>query len=582
VLQRVATSGRVVDLQPVGTGLNVTSEVTATGRPRTVEARLEGGVLEPPALFDPHDPILFDALAEEAQVGDPIARLAVDPTNPFLHLAAARAATTPTDRDAAVDAAIESATTFYDLAHLARAFAADRDFDAADRAMERAAADFVARGYDPALLTEPRVHERYGFPLMPLQHALARGDGDAARLWATWTYALSGSDLPGVGSALRAHATDLAERGERTEAAAWRERAAERTNTSATDLIGRAAAALGGAGATAAGALLVALLALHLTLVAKYARARAVAVRQAREAGRRVPAWPWLRTIRYTGFTEKLVAITLLVAVLVVVALAGWVQRTEPAMALVRSGHLGAPALSVLLADPASDAHSVAWVAAYRADREGDADAARRSLDTAGPAAEGARAALGRGEPVPTPPPAVLRASVGGGWPHAIGSIFTDPRRLLDDSARLDGIPRWLWPTLVVLFALVVVLHVVALFVPRPRLARHAPRPVAYHLLALLLPGSGQADELYGALLLIPWAVFGLDVMVQLFGGETLLGVSFRAGLVVLGVLYVVNVVAWAVEFASVRKRLQLLREREPELARAFGLTPAPTTVEDA
>jgi hypothetical protein len=497
---------------------------------------------------------------------------------------AARAATTPTDRDAAADAAIASATTFYDLARLARAFAADRAFEDADRAMERAAADFAARGYDPALLTAPATHERYGFPLTLLEHALARGDADAADLWATWTYALSGPDLPGVGSALRAHATALAERGDRTEAAAWRERAAERTNTSAVDLVARAAAALGAAGATAAGALLVALAALHLTLIAKYGRARAVAVRQAREAGRRVPAWPWLRSIRYTGFTEKLVAIALLAAVLAVVALAGWAQRTDPAMALVRAGHLDAPALSALLADPASDPASRAWVAAYRADREGDIAAARQALEGAGRTAESARAALGRGEPVPTPSPAVLRASVGGSWTHAIADVFTDPRRLLDDAARLDGVPRWLWPALVVLFAIVALVHVLALFVPRPRLARHAPRPFGYHVLALLLPGSGQADELYGALLLIPWAVFGIDVLVQLGGGATLLGVSFGAGLVVLGVLYAVNVIAWAVEFASVRRRLQALREREPELARAFGLTPAPTPtpVEDA
>ncbi|MFN2321751.1 MAG: hypothetical protein ABR510_02160 [Trueperaceae bacterium] len=589
VLERVATSGRIVDLRPVGTGLNVTSEVTTPGRPRPVEARLEGGVLEPPAVFDPLDPVLFDALANEAGVGDPFARLATDPTNPYLHLTAARAATTPTDRAASADAAITSATTFYDLARLARAFAADRAFDDADRAMERAAADFVARGYDPALLTAPETHERYGFPLSLLEHAQARGDTEATDLWAKWTYELSGSDLPGVGSALRAYATALTESGDRTEAAAWRERAAERTNTSATDLIARAAAALGGAGATVAGALLVALTALHLTLVAKYGRARAVAVRQALEAGRRVPAWPWLRSIRYTGFTEKLVAIALLAAVLAAVALAGWAQRTDPAMALVRAGHLGAPALDTLLADPASDPPSdpasAAWVAAYRADRAGDATEARQALEDAGRGAESARAAMGRGESVPTPSPSVLRASVGGSWIGALGEVFTDPRRLLDDAARLDGVPRWLWPALVVVFAIVVLVHVVALFVPRPRLARHAPRPLGYHVLALLLPGSGQADELYGALLLIPWAVFGIDVLVQTLGGETLLGVSFGAGLVVLAVLYVVNVIAWSVEFASVRKRLQILREREPDLARAFGLTPAPasaaTTVDD-
>ncbi len=575
VEERVPTSGTVVDLRPVGTGLSVLSEVVTPDRRLAVEARLADGTLTPVAVFDPTS-TLFDALVNEANVADPSARLALDPTNPFLHLAAARAAATETDREASIEAALEAATTFYDLARLARAFAAQGWWEAADRAMALAAADFRERGYDPALLTSAEVHERYGFPLQPLQSALGRGDLVAADLWARWTYELSGPHLPGAGAALRAYAAALASVDDRAGAALWRERAGERTNPVVADVIARAALALGNAGRYAVVALLIAFVALHLTLMAKYARARALAIRQAHEAGRRVPAWPWTRSIRYDGLTEKLVLILLLVSVVVVVALAGWTQRTDPVADLVAAGHLDAPGLAVYGQDPHADPVSAAWVAAYRADREGDPDRALEVLETAGVSSDRALAAVAAGEPLPAPAPHTVRAAAGGTWYAAVGEPFRDPLSLLDDDARLDGIARWAWPALVVLLALLLLIHVLALFVPRPRLARHAPRPLGYHVLALLLPGSGQADELYGILLLLPWAVFGIDVVVQLTGGSTLLGIRFGTGVVVLAVLYAFNVIAWAVELGSVRKRHRELRETEPELARAYGLAPAP------
>ncbi len=572
--ERVATSGTVVDLRPVGTGLSVLSEVVTPDRRLAIEARLADGTLTPVAVFDPTS-TLFDTLVNEANVADPAARLALDPTNPFLHLAAARAAATETDRQASIEAALASATTFYDFARLARAFAAQGWWEAADEAMALAAADFRERGYDPALLTSVEIHERYGFPLQPLESALGRNDLVAADLWARWTYELSGPHLPGVGTALRAYAAALANVDDRAGAALWRERAGERTNPVVADVIARAALALGNAGRYAVAALLIALAALHLTLMAKYARARALAVRQAREAGRSVPAWPWTRSIRYYGLTEKLVLIMLLASVVVVVALAGWTQRTDPVAHLVAAGHLAAPGLAVYGQDPEAAPVSAAWVEAYRADREGDPDRARAVLEAAGVPSERALAAAAAGEPLPAPAPHTIRAAAGGTWYGAIARPFRDPLSLLEDESRLDGIARWAWPALVVLLALVMLIHVLALFVPRPRLARHAPRPLGYHVLALLLPGSGQADELYGILLLIPWAVFGIDVVVQLTGGSTLLGIRFGTGVVVLAVLYAFNVIAWAVELSSVRKRHRELRETEPELAYAYGLAPA-------
>jgi hypothetical protein len=589
VLARVATSGRVTELRPVGTGLSVVSEVAAPGARLRVEARLEDGVLTPPALFDP-DSVAFDALAREADVGDPAARLALDRTNPFLFLQAATAAPTEAEREAEAAAAVAAGRTFYDLARLARGFAERGWWTDADAAMAAAAADFAARGYDPALLTSVEVHERYGFPLLPLQRALMRADANAADLWAPWLYALSGPDLRGVGTELRAYATSLGARGDRIGEAEWRQRASARSNPSAAEVVARTALLLGRGGIVAGLALLVAFVVLHLTLIAKYARAQALAQRQAREAGRRVPRFGAFRTVRFYGLTEKLVLLLLLASAYATIALVGWAQRGEGLAAAAAAGHLRAPTAAAVWSAAQGDPADRAWVTAYLADRAGDPATAHATLVRAertygdGAAGRGslerARAAVEAGAPIPTPSPATLRSAAAGTWTTAVADAFRRPWGLLDDHLVLLGLPAWTWPAQLVIFWLVFLWHVVALVVPRPRYAREAPRTLGYHVLALLAPGTGQADELYGILLLLPWAIFGIDAGVQLIGGASPLGIPFRAGATVLVVLYVVNAIAWAIEYASVRKRLERLRVTQPELARAFGLTPAPVKPE--
>jgi hypothetical protein len=589
VLDRVATSGRVTELRPVGTGLSVVSEVAAPGARLRVEARLEDGVLTPPALFDP-DSVAFDALAREADVGDPAARLALDRTNPFLFLQAATAAPTEAEREAEATAAIAAGRTFYDLARLARGFAERGWWADADAAMAAAAADFAARGYDPALLTSVEVHERYGFPLLPLQRALMRADANAADLWAPWLYALSGPDLRGVGTELRAYATSLGARGDRTGEAEWRQRASARSNPSAAEVVARTALLLGRGGIVAGLALLIAFVVLHLTLIAKYAKAQALAQRQAREAGRRVPRFGAFRTVRFYGLTEKLVLVLLLASAYATIALVGWAQRGDGLAAAAAACHLGAPTAAAVWSAAQGDPADRAWVAAYLADRAGDPATAHATLVRAersygdGAAGRGsierARAAVEAGAAVPTPSPATLRSAAAGTWTTAVANAFVRPWELLDDHLVLLGLPAWTWPAQLVIFWLVFLWHVVALVVPRPRYAREAPRTLGYHVLALLAPGTGQADELYGILLLLPWAIFGIDAVLQLVGSGSPLGIPFRAGAIVLIVLYVVNAIAWAIEYASVRKRLERLRVTQPELARAFGLSPAPVKPE--
>ncbi len=575
VRSRVATAGTVLELVPIGTGLTVVSEVSAPGSPLTVEARLEAGRLHPPALFDPQSD-LFDALRYEAEVGDPAARLALDRTNPFLHLRAALVAPTVAERAFETTEAIAEATTFYDLARLARAFAAEGWWDAADAAMSAAADDFAARGYDPALLTSTEVHERYGFPLQPLRQALMRGDLDEARLWAPWLHALSGPDLRGAGSELRAFATALGNAGDREAAAAWRELAAERTNTAAADAVARNALLLGRGGSVASTALMIAFFFLHLVLIVKYQRAQALARRQRLESGLRPLPAPRLRSIRFYGLTEKLVLVIMLALAYTTVVLVGWAQRGDPLVETAAAGHLEAPAAAAVWSSADGDAASLAWVRAYRTDRAGHDELVREALGPFGdaPLLDPVVTALAQGDPVPTPSQVTLRAAAAGTWYGFVADAFVRPQLLLDDHLVLLGLPAWSWPAQLLLFWLVAFWHVAWLLIPRPRYAAHAPRPLLYELLAILVPGSGQADELYGVLLLVPWALFGIDTVRQLLGGESALGIPYDAGLVVLGVLYVVNLIAWAIEFANVRRRLARLRETRPDLARAFGLTP--------
>ena len=102
----------------------------------------------------------------------------------------------------------------------------------------------------------------------------------------------------------------------------------------------------------------------------------------------------------------------------------------------------------------------------------------------------------------------------------------------------------------------------VFLFIPRPRSVHGAPRPWAYEVLALLVPGSGSADEGWGIFLLVPWAVFGAAALSPRFGWGLELGLTPLTLLLVLGGIYLLNAVAVAVEWLSHRSRQRALERR--------------------
>lgn len=544
LLDRVASSGTIVDLQSNAAGVTIRSRLHAPGAELISEARYLLGALQPPALYDPFAPLLFEALEREAAVPNPLERLARDTTNPFLHLRTAVHALTDLEREVAIAAALASLSTFYDATRLARSFGEQGWWEAADAAMTIALADFAARGYHPGLLTDPLLHERYGFPLRPLEVALLGEDEAAIRFWANWLYPLSGADLPGVGTLLRRVATHLSLVGERDAASLWRERAAERTNPEVSDVFARNAVTIGRGSVMASAALMLALMALHLTLSAKYQQAGRLNRQRVHRTGRTPLRWPHLRTIRYYGFTEKVVLLLILAAAYATIVLAGWVERSDPVMAFTGSGHLEFPTTAALLAGADGNPASLAAVTAFRE---------------------------GRSNQVPSP--ATLRAAVADHWGAAIGAAFRAPWSLLNDQQTPLGLPRWSWPAQLLLFWLVTLWHLVWLPIPRPRTALHAPRPLGYQLLALLIPGSGQADELYGILLIIPWAIFSIDALLQLLSFSSPLGIPVRAAGVVLGVLYALNTLAWLIEFGAVQRRMQQFKQTDPALAREYGLT---------
>ena len=137
------------------------------------------------------------------------------------------------------------------------------------------------------------------------------------------------------------------------------------------------------------------------------------------------------------------------------------------------------------------------------------------------------------------------------------------------------AVPAWAWWTILLAWTAWTLAVAASLFVPRARVARDAPRTPAYHVLAALVPGSGHADELWGLLLLAPTALVGADAWSTWRTGSGPLGLGLAGDVALLAALVALNLVGFSIELASYRRRMWLLRERKPELARSYGLPPA-------
>lgn len=601
VQNRFALPSQVTDLSAAPDGLTATTET------ETVAVR--GGELQAPLHFAAA-PELFSFLRREAEVEDPAARLAQDPTNPWLYVRVGQSSDEPEQSREFFAEAVERAETFYDLAGLSRTFIELGEQDLAHEAFDKALQDFAERGYDPRLLRDLSLHEAYNFPLRPLQDALAAGDLERAGFWAPWLIYFATPDVPEMNRTLRDYAAMLRRNGQADEAARWRDPGRDRLRTPGT--LASAALFLGRSAWYSALALLVATLALHLTLATKYWRAQSVNFERRRLLNRSVSPLSRLFIMRFYSLTEKLVLLVLLAGVLVFAGLASAYRGEGDAASLGSGTFQSAAAQAELAAAPLLGSRGD-FVQGYAAQVRGDEALAGERYDAAGAYAPALNnlgvlsgdeafyrraielsrlpeARYNLGESVDAdgfafqreyrPDDALLavpsvqdvRVALSGDWGGAVADIFLNPWLGLRE-ARPAGIDANLWTLFVVVFLILLAVTVVWLFIPRLRWVRNAPRTWLYHLLALLVPGSGLADEMWGLLLLIPWALVGLDVLDHLYGWAVGIGLSWWTDLIVLGVIYFVNTVAVAVEFWSYRRRMAAIKRENPELALEFGLT---------
>ncbi len=609
---RTPVSGTVTHLDSSGAGVSVVSAL-----PGGLSERIQvgGGGRPGTTVRFAVDPVAIASLRNEAAVEDPFARLEADPTNAWLY---AEAALVTDDADAAGELmaeAVNRAATFYDLAGLARVALDLGHAQVADEAMLRALTDFAERGYDPALLADPAVHELYGFPAQPLRQAIADGDREAAAFWAGWLRPLVGSPgVPHVRSALAAYAASLAASGE--DASQWSELTRPAREEVAYSGPDRFFAALGEAGWYMFTAIIIVILALQVTLTLKYWSPQGLAMKRARETGVRAGPLQRFLAIRYFSSTEKLVLLLLFAAGLAVLGLAAWTSGPAVLPSTLGAGTLASAEARDTLETLGLRGERGEFIRGYAAQTAGEhVDAALhyQAAPRFGPAVnnlavltddpslfEQAQSlapslpeiaynlgdeslrpafdeAIGLERPaLINPGLADFRIAERGTWQQAIGSVFANPLVAARLDSPLAG-PQWLWYALFGLYMVLGVLTGLLLLFPRPRMARNAPRSAGYHLMALLVPGAGMADEVWGLLLLVPWALFGVDQVSRLTSVGPLLDVTEATGLIVLGCLYAVNLAAFIVEAISYRRRMRNLFQTSPEAAVAYGRRlPAP------
>lgn len=618
VLARHRLPAQVVETAVVGNAFEATVQYQ-DGATRRVRVTASG-----PAELLPFDtdPALYTWLRQEAGVADPAGRLMQDPTNPWLYIAQVQSSTSGAalQAETLLQNALANSATFYERAQLADAFLAlpNPRRDLATTAMDAAMEDFVARGYRAELLTDPGLQDAYGFPLGRLLNSLGRGDMDRAGFWADWLYRTSTPEVPETQSALREYALYLQEAGMRDEASLWRTRANEaRGGFQVGAILTQAAQTVGRTGWYGVAALIVSIIALHITLLAKYWRPQSLTMQRARAAGKSVsPVFARLTFMRYATWVEKLVVVLLFAAALALTALQGWATQLDTVPRAWGSGTLSTPAAldAVVTLDP--DRPGALFVRGYAAQTVGDVAAAeqayrqlpddpaalnnlavltgdealfRQALELdpdnavaqynlgSGPNPARLQDEFAEGEPLLVAPDAsLLGGALAGTYLSAWQSAFTNPWAAL---TTLEGVTvaPWLWTVLVVLFLLWAAVSILYLVVPRPRLARNAPRTFLYHLLAILLPGTGLADEFWGVFLMVPWAIFGVDFLLNYIPGGPDPTMALRTDGIALIVIYVLNLVAFFVEFGSYRRRMVALKQNDPQTAREFGLrVPAP------
>ncbi len=575
---------------------------------------------QPAFAFD-SDPDLFTALRSSAlglAADDVTAAWTLDPTNPWLARASLERASTETNMERLDQIAqLGSRLPFFETFAVANALLVLGATDLASSTLDEAMLDFAARGYKPALVFDPRLREAYSLPDTLLRDALERNDLSAARILAPYAQWVASAQIPSSLEPIAILADRLTEAGDVDEAGALRATLQTATLQNLGGALDRGVLALSRLGWWAVAGILTGTALLWLVLMAKVYRPRVFMNRQRRERGGSGSPIGHLWVVRYASTTEKIVLALLLTSAGLMATLANWHDDGSSIPASLQSGTLASTsAFTEALALPETPeglwirglAHAqrneitaamAAWESAgafapalvNRAVLTEDETAARQLIEEAlalDPNQPTALFLLGRSAnpsawhdspfaSAPTfalPSEMELRSAMAGSWQAALASVLREPWRALP-ALTPSGIPTWAWYASLAVYGVFLIVLLLMIFIPRPRITRNAPRTFLYHLGALLVPGSGHADELWGLLLLLPWSIVGVDALMGWQTGSLgPLGLDPTLSIALLAIFWSVNLIGFMVELVSYRERMWRLREREPDLAAAYGLTP--------
>ena len=606
VLARWLLSGQITAITENADGIAIDVKIDDGNSENFV---LRGNNLDRAAHFST-DPKLYTWLENEANVSNPAARLAQDPTNPWLYLKAGQANPDPAEAKSLFNNAIDTTNSFYDAAGISQQLLEAGQNSLSTKAFSKSLSDFAARGYDPRLVTDMKLHDSYNFPLKAFNSAIAKGDLSKAAILAEQVKYFLSPNSPEIRSALVNYADLLKKNGNKDEANSWRKIAKSSNKTTVSNILDKIFASLAGVAWYAALATLLSSLALHLVLLFKYWRPQSVMLNRKREAGKKPSPLARLFAIRYYSTTEKLVLGLILASTVLLAGLGAWHDKASNLPKAIASGSYANKSVQSFINTANLSAQQGDFIKGYTAQVNNKTTDAEKYYQAAGnfPQALNNLAALTGDNSFVTkaltyaknlpealynsgkevegfdfqkdflPGKAVLsvptnedfQAALSGSWQDAVAKTFTSTYLLNTTPFGLNSI---VWKIILGLFAIYTLLSLLWILWPRPRMARNAPRSFLYNIFSFLVPGSGMADEMWGILLLLPWAIFGLDAISRFFGlGFAINGLSLRLDYFVLGAIYIINLVAIVVEFLSYRQRMNKLKEEDLDLAREFNL----------
>ena len=633
VLERSFLSGKVMLLEPSGADVRASVQLDSGIREGFT---LRGGKPVERVTYPPSKALLTTLEpAQNLNLTQLRAMVGLDPNNPLLlanFAAALERDKQPVPALEQFRKALAKSEPFFVSIRLAALLERFNQPDLADDALRRARAQYAKSGYDPAFRVNQSALSAWGDPLGTARGLFKSGNAKRGGVWLEFLR----NTMPrfaGFDAAYVEYATWLESQGNPGEAEQWSEFNRQLAQGTSFRLGEHAPSRIAGLSFAAALALLFAYFALQLVLTAKY---WGVQSKDLNPFGGRFGAWrraPFQRLRfampAYQTFTERFVLLTLLASVLALLVVHNWGVHSRTALAepSLSQGTLGGAGFWAKYADQPATSSGEA-LRGLAAQLDGDLERAARFAKNAptsalalnnlgvissvrndsatataqyrealkldpnamapaynlGNAPSGFRAtfhsATRAGQPMlAVPEPKELVSTIAGDLSGEFSSLGRDPWQYLSTLA-LPGLqlPGWALQLIGAILIVLAVGNLVWLIVPRPASTRLAPRGFMYEFLAVLIPGTGLADEVWGLFLLAPWAaILGALALYNsgyaslapaLFAPSSPLGIARAPAWIDLGnlelwllgalaVIYVINLLAWFLEFIGYRRKLR-------------------------